>query len=248
VNGRRATDDKVFMNRNQFPFYPVNLDIGGKRCLVVGGGTVAERKIKALLLCGGIVQIISPQVGEAIAELAAAGSVEWLKRSYREGDAEGAFLVFAATDDPDTQRRITADAKRCHVLLNSADDAASSDFHVPAKIRRGDFVIAVSTGGGSPALATLLKARLAEEYGEEYGILVELMARLRRQVVNAGSIAEENRTLFKAILDQPVLDCIRQHDWIGLTTLLEGILPSGLDSAMLVDQLVADMKELQNNE
>lgn len=122
-----------------------------------------------------------------------------------------------------------------------------SDFHVPAKIRRRDFVIAVSTGGGSPALAILLKAQLEEEFGEEYGVLVELMARIRRQVVSVDSVTEENRALFKSILDLPVLDCIRRCDWDGLKTALGRILPSGLDSDTLVDDLVADLKELQTN-
>lgn len=235
------------MKTNECPLYPVNLDIGGKRCLVVGGGTVAARKIDALLLCGGIVQIISPDVCPAIEELAEAGSIEWLERTYKEGDAEDAFLVFAATDDAVVQKLIADDTKRYHVLLNSANDGELSDFHVPAKIRRRDFVIAVSTGGGSPALAMLLKAQLAEEYGEEYGVLVELMARIRRQVVNADSVAEENRTLFKSILELPVLDCIRREDWGELKLLLGRILPAGLDSTALVDELVADIKARQPN-
>lgn len=235
------------MKKNACPLYPVNLDIGGKRCLVVGGGAVAARKIKALLLCGGIVQIISPDVCQAIRELAAEGAIEWFERTYQTGDAHNAFLVFAATDDPVAQKRVGEDAKRFHVLLNRADDSELSDFHVPAKIRRRDFVIAVSTGGGSPALAMLLKAQLAEEYGEEYGVLVEMMARIRRQVVNADSVANENRALFKSILDLPVLECIRGSDWARLKTILERILPPALDSATLVDELVADMNELQTN-
>lgn len=235
------------MKKNECSLYPVNLDIGGKRCLVVGGGAVAARKIKALLLCGGNVQIISPEVCRVIEELATEGAIEWFERTYQNGDAEDAFLVFAATDDPAAQKCIGEDAKRYHVMLNSADDSELSDFHVPAKIRRRDFVIAVSTGGGSPALAMLLKAQLEEKYGEEYGILVEMMARIRRQVVNADSVAEENRELFTSILDLPVLECIKGSDWAGLKTILDRILPSGLDSATLVDELVADMNELQTN-
>lgn len=227
--------------------YPVNLDICAKRCLVVGGGSVAARKIKALLLCGGVVQIISPEACSVIAELADAGAITWVRRMYRSGDAENAFLVFAATDDPVVQKLIAEDVKQHHVLLNSAHDGALSDFHVPAKIRRRDFVISVSTGGGSPALAALLKTQLEDEYGDEYGVLVEMMARIRRQVVHGTSIAEENKALFQAILELPVLDCIRHADWTELKALLSRVLPSGLDSAALVDELVADMEALQTN-
>ena len=137
------------------PLYPVSLDIGDKRCLVVGGGTVAARKIKALLLCGGIVQIISPEACKLITRLAESGEIDWLKRGFQPGDVKDAFLVFAATDNPSVQKMVADDAARHHVLLNSADNPPLSDFHVPAKIRRRDLVIAISTGGGSPALAAV---------------------------------------------------------------------------------------------
>lgn len=229
--------------RSSRALYPVNLDISGKRCLVVGGGIVAARKIRALLLCGGVVQIISPDACEAIAELAETGEISWLRRTYQHGDVQGAFLIFAATDDPAVQKKISEDAAIHHVLLNSAADPELSDFHVPAKIRRGDFVIAVSTGGGSPALATLLKAQLAEEYGDEYGILVELMARIRSQVVNGASIAAANRSLFKSILQLPVLHCIKTENWDELKRLLHRVLPAGIDADQLVDGLRRDMDE-----
>lgn len=229
------------MKYSNGPLYPVNLDIAGKRCLVVGGGAVAARKIKALLLCGGLVQIISPKVSNTISWLAESGEIEWLRRRYSQGDAKDAFLIFAATNDPAVQKQIAEDAARYHVLLNSAGDPQLSDFHVPAKVRRGDFVIAVSTGGGSPALAMLLKAQLAREYGEEYGILVELMAKIRRQVVTRTSVAEENKALFQSILELPVLGCIKQSDWTELRRLLSQVLPAEIDAGQLVSELLNEM-------
>ena len=233
-------------NSTGSPLYPVNLDIGGKRCLVVGGGSVAARKVKALLLCGGEVRIISPHATDAIERLAEEGKIDWLKRTYRAGDAKDAFLIFGATDDPGVQQQIAEDAARYHVLLNSAYDPELSDFHVPAKIRRRDFVIAVSTGGGSPALALLLKEQLANEYGEEYGVLVELMARIRRQVVTRNSVAEENKALFRAVLELPVLDCIKRQDWAGLQHQLTVVLPEEIDSGMLVEELLEELKQGKN--
>lgn len=228
------------------PLYPVNLDIGGKRCLVVGGGLVAARKVKALLICGGQVQIISPHASDTIARLAETGEIEWLKRTYQAGDARDAFLIFGATDDPVVQQQIAEDADRYHVLLNSAYDPELSDFHVPAKIRRRDFVIAVSTGGGSPALALLLKEQLANEYGEEYGVLVELMAKIRRQVVTRHSVAEENKALFRSVLKLPVLDCIKRQDWAGLQHQLTIVLPEEIDAGLLVEELLEELKQGKN--
>ena len=235
------------IKNNHSPLYPVNLDIAGKRCLVVGGGAVAARKIKALLLCGGVVQIISPTASSIITRLAESGEIDWLRRTYRQDDAKDAFLIFAATDDPKVQKQIAEDATRHHVLINSAGDPELSDFHVPAKIRRRDFVIAVSTGGGSPALAMLLKAQLAREYGEEYGILVELMAKIRRQVVTRSSVAEENKALFQSILELPVLDCIKQSDWAELRRLLSRVLPEEIAAGMLVDELIDEMDDMRGN-
>jgi precorrin-2 dehydrogenase/sirohydrochlorin ferrochelatase len=117
---------------------------------------------------------------------------------------------------------------------------------VPAKIRRRDFVIAVSTGGGSPALALLLKEQLANEYGEEYGVLVELMARIRRQVVTRDSVAEENKALFRAVLDLPVLDCIKRQDWAGLKHQLTIVLPDEIDTGLLVEELLEELKQGKN--
>ncbi|NNF48163.1 MAG: bifunctional precorrin-2 dehydrogenase/sirohydrochlorin ferrochelatase [Desulfofustis sp.] len=228
------------------PLYPVNLDIGGKRCLVVGGGSVAARKVKALLLCGGQVQIISPHALEMISRLAEEGRIEWLKRAYRAGDAKEAFLIFGATDDPKVQKQIAEDAARYHVLLNSAYEPELSDFHVPAKIRRRDLVIAVSTGGGSPALALLLKEQLANEYGEEYGVLVDLMAKIRRQVVTRNSVTKENKALFRAVLELPVLDCIKRQDWAGLEEQLKIVLPAEIDAGLLVEEVLEELKRGKN--
>ena len=223
--------------------YPVSLDITGKRCLVIGGGTVAARKIRALLLCGGVVQIVSPEVCGEIRSLAEADKLKWLPRPYHSTDMIGVFLVFAATDDPEAQALIAHDAAMHHVLLNRADNSELSDFHVPAKIRRGDLVIAISTGGGSPALASLIKRRLTPEFGEEYATLVELMSRLRPLVVKGPGNSDENRVLFQAILELPVLESIAAKDWHQLKALLGRIVPPSIDCEALVDQLCCDLEQ-----
>ncbi len=200
--------------------YPVNLDITGRQCLVVGGGAVAARKISSLLSCGGKVRVVSPEICPAIQALVDKEQVDWLSRKYQDSDILDAFLVFAATNDSAAQELVAEHAALWGILLNSADNPEQSDFQVPAKIRHGELLITISTGGSSPALATLIKGRLEKEYGPEYGVLVDLMARIRPQVVRGEKRSEQNRALFHEILEQPILDCIQNRQWQRLQILL----------------------------
>ena len=226
-------------------YYPVNLDITGRFCLVVGGGPVASRKIVSLLECGARVRVVSPDVNRLIADAAAEGRIEWLRRKYTVSDLNGMFLVFAATSDGDTQERIAADSKKAGVLLNCVDDPEKCDFQVPAKIRRGKLLIAISTGGGSPALASRIKCRLQKEYGPEYGLLVDLMSAVREQLVGVG-FPEQNRQLFHEILSLPLLDLLKEKKWDEIHTRLSGILPESVDCQRLFGQLSWDIGKQRN--
>lgn len=221
-------------------WYPVNLDITGRLCLVVGGGLVAARKISALLLSGAVVRVVSPESCLKVRRLAEEGRIEWLPRDFREADLDGAFLVIAATNCSEVQSRVAEQAKRRDVLLNSAENPGLSTFLVPARIRRGDFLLAVSTGGASPALSSLIKRKLAMQFGPEYGLLVALMAAIRRQVVDCGQRSTENRALFHTVLASPVLDRIRERDWDGLRRLLREVLPLEVDGDVLVSELASE--------
>ncbi len=218
-------------------YYPINLNISNRLCLVVGGGSVAARKVEALLLSEALVRVISPEVCGKISEFAGQGQIEWIRRDYRDSDLEGVFLVFAATNQPIVQQRIAKQAGSSGVLLNSADSPDQCDFQVPAKIRRGNLLIAVSTGGASPALSTQIKHRLYLEYGPEYGILVELLGNIRRQIVGGSRESEGNRILFHRLLDQPLAEMIRDEMWEDLRTELEMVLPDSVDCAALISRL-----------
>ncbi len=223
-------------------FYPINLNIAGRLCLVVGGGGVAARKIEALLFSEAQVQVVSPEVCGKISDLAEAGAIQWFRREYRDSDLENVFLVFAATSEPAVQERIAVQAKKSGVLLNSADSPEQCDFQVPAKVRRGDLLIAVSSGGASPALSARIKHRLYLEFGPEYGDLVELLARIRRQIVSGSRESEANRELFQHLLDQPLVELIRTGRWQEIRTTLETILPDSVDCQSLVAGLQARVK------
>jgi len=208
-------------------FYPVNLNISNRRCLVVGGGSVAARKIESLLVSDAAIRVVSPEVCEKISDMADSGRIEWIQRTYQERDLAGVFLVFAATNQPTVQEMIANQAKQAGVLLNSADSPDQCDFHVPAKIRRGDLLIAVSTGGSSPALSARIKDRLYIDFGPEYATLVELLAQIRRQVVGGMRESIENRQLFQRLLEHT----------------LESVLPEGIDCRALVTMLQNVSKE-----
>jgi uroporphyrin-III C-methyltransferase/precorrin-2 dehydrogenase/sirohydrochlorin ferrochelatase len=162
--------------------YPVVLDLDGRRCVVVGGGTVAEHKARGLLEAGAAVTVIAGEVTDGIAALCARGNAAVVARPYAEGDLAGAFLVIAATDDPSVNARVHAEAKQRAVLLNAVDDAAHCDFAAPSVLRRGDLTIAVSTSGQAPALARRVRELLEGRFGPEWGTLVEVLAGAREAV------------------------------------------------------------------
>jgi precorrin-2 dehydrogenase/sirohydrochlorin ferrochelatase len=223
--------------------YPVNLDVRDQLCIIVGGGTVASRKVESLLPCGAKICVISPMVVTRIAERAEAGLLELKQREYRSGDLSGAKLVFAATNSRTIQKQIVTEARATGILVNVVDMPESCTFQVPASCRRGDLLLTVATGGGSPALAARIRKQLERSYGSEYMLLVALMADLRKQIVGVNSNATEHKQLFEKLLDSDILDCIRQQQWIALSKLLQDILPQEIDVASLLEKTQKHFKE-----
>ncbi len=164
-------------------YYPVSLNIRGRKCLVIGGGQVAVRKVAGLLEHGAVVEVISPELCPELAELAAKREITAFTREYRAGDLEGAFVAILATDDSRVNREAVAEAGKRAVLVNVVDRAEESDFIAPSYLRRGDISIAISTSGKSPALARKLRIRLEEEFGEEYARLASLLSAVRAEVL-----------------------------------------------------------------
>jgi siroheme synthase-like protein len=160
-------------------YYPVFLDVKNRRCIVIGGGSVALRKVTALLEAGAAVTVVAPDVVPELRQMAADNKITLAERAYRAGDLAGAFVVVAATDDREANRRVAADAQEHRCLVNAVDDAGCSDFIVPSTVTRGALTIAVSTGGRSPALARKLRERLEDQYGDEYADLVEMAGNVR---------------------------------------------------------------------
>jgi precorrin-2 dehydrogenase/sirohydrochlorin ferrochelatase len=185
------------------PLYPVNLLVAGRRVLVVGGGRVGAEKARGLLAAGAIVHVVAPAVGEEVRAL----ELTWDERPYRQGEVAGYRLAVACTDDPATNQAVFDDGEEAGVWVNAADDPERCSYTLPARLDRGRVLVTVSTGGHSPALATWLRDRFAEQVGDEVDTLAGLLAEARAELLAGGgsSLGANWRTA----LDSGMLDLVR---------------------------------------
>jgi precorrin-2 dehydrogenase/sirohydrochlorin ferrochelatase len=174
-------------------YYPIFADLTGRRCVVFGGGPVAERKVEGLLAVDAAVHVVSPTLTPGLQALVAAGRIRHEARDYRPGDLAGAALAFSAIDDPPASTAIAAEARERGVWLNAADDPARCSFILPAVLRRGVLTVAVASGGATPALTRFLRDHLETVLGAEWTALGDLAAAARRDLRAAGRTADAGR-------------------------------------------------------
>ena len=203
--------------------YPVNLVLAGRRCLVVGGGTVAARKVKGLLAAGATVHVVAPRIDEAIRSLDSL-DVTFDERPYRRSDLDGAWLVVTATGRPEVNAAVRADADAAHLWLNAADDPSSCSFTLPAVSRQGAVMVAVSTSGKSPALASWIKEQVEAMLGPEFATLAVLLGEARAAMQAAGRSTET--VDWRPVFDSDMLDAIRAGDLARAREHLEACLSS----------------------
>lgn len=189
--------------------YPiVHTQLDQTRCIVVGGGMVAERKIAALLDSAALVTVISPNLTARLQAWVDAGRLDHIGRRYISGDLAGAGLVIAATDDPTVNDDVAQEARRAGILVNVVDNPLAGNFHTVATIRRGDVLVTVSTGGDSPVLAALLRRRIEALIGPEYAELLEIL-----RVARAGALkdlpASVRRQISQELASDEVLEWLR---------------------------------------
>jgi len=175
--------------------FPMFLKLEGRRCLVVGAGTVAEGKIRGLLEAGASVQVVAPEAVLQIQKWAWDGAVGWSPRGFQPHDLDGAFLVITATASPEVNAQVFHEARERKVLCNSVDDPEHCDFYYPAVVNRGDLQIAISTNGRSPALAQRLRQELEEQFGPEYEAWVKELGAARDQLTAKRVALEPRRKL-----------------------------------------------------
>lgn len=192
------------------PYYMAALDLNRRRCVIVGGGSVAERKIEALLESGAEITVISPNPSEAIEQRAAAFEITLFRRAYRFGDLESAWIAVAATDSREINHQVYEEAVQRRMLINTADSLQECNYAVPAVLNRGDVRIAVTSGGQSPVLAQRARDEIAKIIGPEYGRLAELLGTCRREVHRLLPDASDRRTLWNHVASAEMLELVRQ--------------------------------------
>ena len=188
--------------------YPAILMLDGRLGVVIGGGTVGERKTKSLLDAGARVKVITPQATRALQAWAADGRVELITREYQPGDLKGAAVVIASTDDAAVNHAIFEEADAEGVPVNVVDDPPNCTFIAPSIIRRGDLMIAISTGGTNPALAVRIRERLERDFGDEYTAYLDLIKRLKAEVPLAATQQQRADGWYR-VVDSDVLDLVR---------------------------------------
>ena len=169
-------------------YYPAFLDLQGKECIVVGGGTISEGKINQLLACGAEVTVVSPSVTSSIRDLTATNHIRWHQREYVPGDLQRAFLAIAATNSPEVNRRVSEEAVDNRILINVIDTPDICSFIAPSIVRRGEVIFAISTGGASPALARKLRECIENNEFLQYADLAPFLSRARQEVRSRGLV------------------------------------------------------------
>jgi precorrin-2 dehydrogenase/sirohydrochlorin ferrochelatase len=208
-------------------YFPVFLDLRKRRCVVVGGGRVAERKARNLLAAGAEVTLVSPRLTAGLQRLKEARGIEHRRRAYKTGDLKRAFLAVAATDEQSVNEKVFREASARRIPINTVDDPAHCSFIVPALVARGDILIAISTGGRSPALAKALRKKLAREIGPEYPALVKIIGAVRRGVIRLGWGPKKGQRIYRRLLEEDVLELVRKKKKAALARLLKRLLGQG---------------------
>ncbi|HSW63061.1 MAG TPA: bifunctional precorrin-2 dehydrogenase/sirohydrochlorin ferrochelatase [Dissulfurispiraceae bacterium] len=188
-------------------YYPAFLDLSGKKCVVVGGGTVAERKVRSLCAAGAFVTVVSPQLSRDLELLHANGTIQYIAQKYRRGDLRGAFLVIAATSDIAVNERVAKDAAG---LINVADQPESGNIIVPSSVKRGQLVIAVSTLGASPALSRTIRKELETLYPAAVAAYLAFIGSLRKKAMSSIQSPWKRAQFFREIASGAMLDRVRQ--------------------------------------
>lgn len=191
-------------------YYPINLDLAGRRVLVVGGGVIAEGKTRQLIEAKAVVRVVSPALTESLRDWEEQGTLTWRQGVFAESDLDSVWLVISATDDQAVNEAVAQAAAERKLLCNVVDQTALCNFITPALITRGDIQISISSGGGSPSVAQRVKREIGELIGEEYGELLELAAEMRAEAKRLIPDFERRRIVLHAFAESEAIELLRQ--------------------------------------
>lgn len=222
-------------------YYPALLDLEGRPVLVVGGGQVAARKIAALVEAGAKVRVVAPKLAPETREVCEQSGVAVESREFAPKDVAGAWLVVSATDIEKVNRAVADAAEEAGVFVNVVDVQPLCSFIVPASVRRGELILAVSTSGASPAAARRLRQRLEKEFGPQWEPYLDLMRAVRARLTSLGRPAKDNKPLFYALVDSDLFEAMAEGDAAKVELVLARELGPGFSLAEIgwsADQLI----------
>ena len=207
------------------PYYPAFLNLEGRKTVVVGGGRVAERKVSALLKAGADVTVISPSITKGLLKISGGGKIRHIARAYRMNDLRGAFLVIAATDSPETNKRVSKDAPG---LVNVVDVPSECNFIAPSVVRRGPLLLAISTSGASPAFARTLRRELEKSYGPELTQYLKFLQGVRAKAMSVFPKKDEREDFLKGAASEEILALLRARGVDAVKEVISARLEKGL--------------------
>ena len=192
-------------------YYPINLDLKGKKCVVVGGGKVAQRKVESLLACEANVLVASLKLSKRLKRFLEQSRITHFRGDYHPRILKDGILVIAATDKSDINFKIFQDAVRLNKLINVVDSPDRCNFFVPAVLRRGALTISISTSGSCPALARKIKQELKDLYGREYAKFLSLLGNLRPEIKAKYDSCAKRKLVWQRLVNSDILDLLKKN-------------------------------------
>ena len=189
-------------------FYPIYLDVKDKKCVIVGGGKVAYRKVCSLKEAGAEVVVVSP---ETCPEIADKKDIALIKKDYDENILDGALLVIAATDNESVNKKVSLDARKRNIIVNVVDHPELCSFIVPSTINRGDLCISISTGGASPAVAKSIREKLEDVFGSEYEEYLNLLTKMRSIAMSDIKNSAKRRKVLRRLAEKDILNIMKNN-------------------------------------
>lgn len=223
------------------PYYPIFVDLRDQNVLVVGGGEVAERKIRNLETHDCHISIASQHLSPYLEDLVERDIIHLIDLDSLDEALGRFFMVIAATDDPALNSRIASKAKARGILVNSVDQPPDCTFIMPSVVRAGALQIAISTGGKSPALAKKIRCELEGTFGPEYASLIELLGLIRRELLSKGKPSSDNKIIFQRLVDSPLLDLIKEGNIEGVKRTLSSLLGDEFPVEDIVNRVFSGM-------
>ncbi len=223
------------------PYYPIFLDLNHQNVVVVGGGEVAERKIKSLLIYGCTIYISSPHLTPHLQQLVAIKKIHHIPDESLDTYMDDTFMVIAATDDAEVNSKIASQAKKHGLLINAVDQPKDCNFIMPSIVKRGNLQIAISTAGKSPALAKKIRKNLESSFPPEYDSFTKLLGIIRAKLLSQDQPSSKNKIIFQQLVDSNLLEMITHKNWDGMRATLQSILG---ESFPIEDTLTQVFKEI----